>query len=346
AGTSFSVDLKAVDTNNNLVDSGPNNYTGTKTMSFTDSVAGNAPDSTPPSFPGNPVTFTNGVADSLSITYYNAATGRTVEADDTATPVSGTASTTFIVQANSVNNYGVSASTPQTAGVAFNVTVTARDAWNNSLGSLYSAPAGTYVWTTTAGNAPDTTAPVIGTLIQGNFASGVATKSVTLYKAESGITFTAGEPSPSTVTGISGGVTVNPGSISADPNDSTVTGDASVSTNTNTTITITLKDTWRNPKANIPAADVILSATSLNEITQPSSPTDANGITSGQIRWSNTGEKIVQVTIQNSSLVQNDGSTPDADGKLDDTHTITVFFTAKVEIKGGTELRGGSLIGQ
>jgi len=346
AGTSYTVDFKAVDANNNLVNSGSNNYNGNKTISFADSVAGNAPNSQAPSFPGSPVTFTNGEANALSVTYYNAATGRTVEADDTATPVSGTTSTTFTVQAEAVNNYGVSASTPQTAGVAFNVTVTARDSWNNSLGSLYSAPAGTYIWTTTAANAPDTTAPTIGTLIQGNFVSGVATKSVTLYKAESGVTFTASEPSPSTVTGISSGVTVNPGSISADVNDSTVTGDASVNTNTNTTITITLKDTWRNPKSSVPAADVVLSATPTETITQPSSPTDASGVTTGQIKWSNIGDKTVTVTIQTSTLVQNDGSTPDADGKLDDTHTITVVFSAKVEIKGGTELRGGSLLGQ
>lgn len=347
AGVSYTVDFKAVDANNNLVDSGPNNYTGSKTISFADSVAGDAPNSQTPSFPASPVTFTNGAADTLSVTYYNAAASRTVEADDTGTPVSGVVSTTFTVQAGSINNYGVSASTPQIAGVAFNVTVTARDSWNNSLGSLYSAPAGTYVWTTTAGLAPDTTAPVIGTLIAGNFTNGVATKSVTAYKAESGVTFTASEPSPSTVTGTSGGVTENPGSISADVNDSTVTGDASVSTDTNSTITITLKDTWRNPKSSVPAANVVLGATATEIITQPSSATDANGVTTGQVKWSNVGEKTVTVTIQTSTLVQNDGTTPDADGKLDDTHTITVVVSANaVKIKGGMKLRSGSLLGQ
>ena len=61
AGTSFSVDIKAVDQYNNLVDSGPNNYDGSKTISWGDSVAGNAPDTTSPSFPGSPITFTNGI---------------------------------------------------------------------------------------------------------------------------------------------------------------------------------------------------------------------------------------------------------------------------------------------
>lgn len=147
AGTSFTVDIKAVDAYNNLVDSGPNNYTGAKTISWAASAAGNSPSGQAPSFPGS-VTFTNGAANTLTITCYNATTLRTVDADDTGTPVSGTASSTFTVQAGAMQNYGVvPAAAGQTAGVAFNVTLLARDQWNNALGVLYAAQAGTYTWT-------------------------------------------------------------------------------------------------------------------------------------------------------------------------------------------------------
>lgn len=344
SGVSYTVDLKAVDANNNLVDSGVNNYTGSKTFDYSNSVAGNAPDSTPPSFPSTSVTFTNGEANSLSVTYYNAATGRTFQADDTGTPVNGTASTTFIVQANAENNYSVTASTPQTAGVAFDVTITVRDSKNNNLGSLYSAPAGTYVWTTTANNAPDTTAPSMGTLIQGDFTNGAATKSVIFYKAESGATITASEPSPSTVTGTSSSITTNPGNISADINDSLVAAVSPVNKLGYSAITITLKDTWRNPKSGIPTGDIVISGNPSEVSAETLTPSDASGIATGQINWSAEGGKTVMITIQNSTLVQNDGVTPDADGKLDATATVTVVENTKAIIKGGSVIRGRTTI--
>lgn len=344
ASTSFIVDIKAVDTYNNLVDSGPNNYTGAKTISWADSVAGNAPDTTSPNFPGS-TSFTNGESNSKTITYFNAATNRTVEADDTGTPVSGTASNTFTVQAAVVENYNTSTGSPQTAGVAFNVTITARDDWNNSLGALYSAPAGSYVWTTTAGNAPDTTAPSIGTLSQGDFASGVATKSVTLYKAESGRTFTASEPPASTVTGTSGAVTINAGEVSGAASDSTVTGSSSVVTNVALTVTITLLDTWHNPKIGVNSTYIVISGTGGPSITQPSVNTDASGQTTGDLTWTGTGSQTVTIAINTISLVQNDGSTADADGDLDDTHSVTINLPAgSSRLQGGTTIQGGTTL--
>jgi hypothetical protein len=153
----------------------------------------------------------------------------------------------------------------------------------------------------------------------------VATKSVSLYNAESGVTFTAGEPSPSSVAGTSGSVTVSPGDISADSNDSSVTGNATVADSTPLTITITLKDTWRNPISGVAAGNVVLAASGGGEsITQPSSPTDSSGQTTGSITWSTSGSKTVSATIGTVTLVQNDGTSADADGKLDDTLGVTV----------------------
>jgi hypothetical protein len=343
AGTAFSVDIKAVDAYNNLVDSGPSIYTGSKTISFNDSLAGNAPNAQAPSFPSSSVTFTNGEANGLSITYYNATSGRTVEADDTGTPVSGTASSTFSVLAANAANYGVSASSPQTAGANFNVTVTARDDWNNPLGNLYSPPSGSYVLTTASGNAPDGTTPSLGTLAQGDFTNGVATKTVTLYNAGTA-TVTASEPGPSTVTGTSGSIVVNPGSVSGHVDDSLVTGNATGTQGSPFTVTITLRDTWRNPVPGVLAGYITVSATGSPSITQPSVNTDSNGQTTATLTWAGTGTYTISVAIGTITLVQNDGVTADSDGFLDDTHEVTINAPGggpSSGIRGGTRIQGG-----
>src|SRR5680860_1902671 len=98
-------------------------------------------------------------------------------------------------------------------------------------------------------------------LAQGDFAVGVATKSVTLYKVEAGVTFTATEPPASTVTGTSSGVPLDPGHISAHNLDSSVTGNATGSTSSPVTVTITLLDTWRNPISGVLSSNITLSGT-------------------------------------------------------------------------------------
>lgn len=346
AGTSFSVDLRAVDEFNNLVDSGPNNYTGPKTLSYINSVAGPSPSGTSPSFPSTSVSFSDGSADDLSVTYFNASAGQTFRADDTATPVTGMASSTFTTQSNEITDYNVASAGPiQTAGASFNVQVIAIDNWENQLGSLYNPPSGAYTWSTTATVAPDSTAPSIGELSQSDFSNGIATKSVTLYREEADITFTAEEPSPSTVSGISNTVAVQSGSISAHPSDSFITAASTVGENEALSITVTLRDAWQNPKTGVPPANIIIYATGPANITQPSSATNSNGQTTGSIIWSTRGTYEATVEIDGLSLVQGDGSTPDTDGFLDDSHTIEVILPgADARIRGGATIRGGTTI--
>ena len=226
----------------------------------------------------------------------------------------------------------------QTAGSPFNITkLTATDNYFNiNIGYTgvrtiaYSGPS----------SAPDSTTPSYTTSVSFTNGQSTTTLATTLYKAEA-----------TTITATDGGsyghasssVTVNPGEVSADSSDSTVTGNTTVVLDTDTTITITLRDTWRNPKSGVAAGNITLSATATNTITQPSSDTNASGVTTGLVRWSDTGEKTVSVAISTIPLVQNDGSTPDADGYLDDTHTITAEVrAASTTIKGGTKIRGGT----
>jgi hypothetical protein len=226
----------------------------------------------------------------------------------------------------------------RTAGSSFNITsISATDDYFN-VNTGYSG-AKTLAYTGPS-NAPDTTAPSYTTSVSFTNGQSTTTLATTLYKAEAvTITVTDGGQYGHA----SSSVTVNPGEVSADSNDSTVTGNASSYVDTNVTITVTLKDTWKNPKSGVAAAYITLSATATNNITQPSSATDANGQTTETINWSDTGEKTVSVAISTISLVQNDGSTPDADGYLDDTHVITAETRpASTTIKGGTKIRGGT----
>ncbi len=105
----------------------------------------------------------------------------------------------------------VPAAGPYTAGTAFDVTITAVDQFENPLGGADYVTAEPYTWATNASDAPDGTPPDIGTLVAGDFTDGVAIKSVTLYCAESGVTFTATDDNA--ITGTSDPpITVNPGS--------------------------------------------------------------------------------------------------------------------------------------
>ena len=168
---------------------------------------------------------------------------------------------------------------------------------------------------------------------------------MTLYNDQTGITFTAAEPGPSTVSGTSNSINVDPGEISAHVNDSSVTGNSTGGTDTQHVMTITLLDTWENPISGVSSSYITLSGTGSPSITQPSSNTDVNGQTTGSMSWSGAGSYTVSVQISTVSLVQNDGSTPDADGYLDDTHGITISVQPfSSGLRGGSTIQGGATI--
>jgi hypothetical protein len=135
-------------------------------------------------------------------------------------------------------------------------------------------------------------------------------------------------------------ITVGAGSISADVSDSTVTGNASVYVNTPVTVTVTLYDTWENPKSGITASHITL-VSSGGTISQPSANTNSDGITTGTVQWASSGSKTVQVQITTDTLVQNNGTSTDADGYLDNTLSVLVEAAASAErVKGNVRLKG------
>lgn len=344
AGNSFGATLYAVDTYFNLVDSGTNNYSGNKFISWSNSVAENSPRGDVPVFPVSNINFVNGVSTTLlNATYFYSAGNRTIRADDINTPVQGIASSSFTVQPESAHYYDTTTGNVQKAGVPFNITIAAKDVYANALGSLYAAPFGTYTWTSTATNSPDGTPPILGNLLSTDFINGTATKNVILFNAQA-VSFTVGEPNSSTVTG-SVSTTVEPGDVSADANDSTVMGNPTGFDSRAETITIIIKDTWRNPISNLNKSYITVSGTGSASVEQPILNTNANGVTTAKITWISIGDYSVRVSISGVKLVQNDGFATDLDGFLDSTHSITIYENhPSTRLQGGTKIQGGTRI--
>lgn len=215
----------------------------------------------------------------------------------------------------------------------FNVNPTSTNYDNDTRTLAYSGPA----------TAPDGTTSSFTTAVQFTNGQSTTTLATTLYKAES-TTITVTDSGSFGLA--SDSVTVNPGEISADPADSTVVmSSATGFSETPYTVTITLKDTWRNPKESVASANITIAASASSSVTQPSAPTNASGVTTGSVTWTSIGAKTVDVTISTVSLVQNDGSTADADGKLDDTHSITISVVpSSTGINSGSKIKSGTRI--
>ncbi len=167
AGTAFNETLTEIDAYGNTA----TGYTGSQTVTFTGPAS--SPNNTAPSYPAS-VTFTAGTG-TASITLYDAQTTALTATQGSTTGTSGS----FTVAPATTHQIGASASSPQTAGTAFNLTLTAQDTWGNATGSLsgtktisFSGPAHS-----PNGNVPAYPASV-------SFSAGAGTASITLYDAQ------------------------------------------------------------------------------------------------------------------------------------------------------------------
>jgi hypothetical protein len=173
-----------------------------------------SPSGTAPAYPGptascstgqSGLSFNSSGQATASITLYNASTTTNLTVKDAATQTKTGSSGNFTVTAGSNHQIGASAASPQTAGTAFNVTLTAQDSWGNATGNLsgtknvsFSGPS----------NSPNNTAPSYPATA--SFSGGNATASVTLYKAET-TTITANDTTDSLNGTASNNITVNTG---------------------------------------------------------------------------------------------------------------------------------------
>jgi hypothetical protein len=197
AGTSFSVSMTAEDASGNTVVA----YTGSQAITF--SGPSNSPGGTAPAYPGS-VSFSAGLG-TASVTLYDAQSTTLTAAQGSATGTSGS----VVVAAGANHQIAASASSPQTAGTAFNVTLTAQDSWGNVPGTLsgtknvsFSGPA----------NSPNGSAPVYPATA--SFSAGHATVSVTLKDAQT-TTLTASDTTDGFGGVASGAIVVGPGAASS-----------------------------------------------------------------------------------------------------------------------------------
>ena len=197
AGTAFSATITAQDAAGNTVAA----YTGAQTIGF--SGPSNSPSGTAPSYPAN-VSFASGVG-TAPITLYDA---QSTTLTATQGSVTGT-SASITVAAGANQQIVASAGSSQVAGTAFNVTLTAQDAWGNTPGTLsgtknvsFSGPA----------SSPNGSAPVYPATA--SFSAGHATASVTLKDAQT-TTITASDTTDGLAGVASGAIVVGPSTASS-----------------------------------------------------------------------------------------------------------------------------------
>ena len=184
-----------------------------------------------PAYPAS-VNFTNGVG-TASITLYDAQTTSLTVSQNSATGSSGnfTVNGTGTIGSFVLSNIGT-----QTAGTAFNVTITAADPYGNAATGY---PNGNHALTFTGpSNSPNGHVPSYPAQV--NFTNGVGTANITLYDAQT-TTLTASATGPN-LTGTSNSFTVNGRAASA----FSITNPGTQTAGTQFNLTITAVDAYGN----------------------------------------------------------------------------------------------------
>jgi hypothetical protein len=188
AGESFAETITALDSSGNTATS----YSGAKTLSFSGPSA--APEGETPKYT-TALTFNAGSTTS-SITLFKAETPLLK-----ATQGALTGSASFVVSPASANKFSFSSISTQTAGSAFETTLTAKDKWGNTATSYSGSTPMTFEGPTAS---PQGDAPKYPATVTFNAGSGKASP-ITIYDAGStALTATAG-----TISGKSASFTVN-----------------------------------------------------------------------------------------------------------------------------------------
>ncbi len=192
AGVAFNVTLTAIDEYGNTATS----YAGAKTLTW--SGPANAPNGTPPEYPASAttVTFAAGVGTASQLKLYDAQS-TTLKAKEST--IEGTTPASFTVKAAAATSFSVPTPAEQTAGTAFNVTLTAWDPWHNIAKSYAGAKTVSFSEPSTSpsGKAPSYPATV-------TFTAGAGTASIKLYDAQT----TTLKAIEGTIEGASGAFTV------------------------------------------------------------------------------------------------------------------------------------------
>ena len=220
AGVAFAVTATAKDVHGNT----DTNYVGTPTLSNNFSSTGGVP--VAGTFPA----FVGGVGTSSGTIDYTAESLRTVTVTDTGkTGTSGA----FTVGPAGLDHFAIASIPSQTAGVAFAVTATAKDAFNNTVTSYTGTPTLSNNFSSTGG------APHAGTFPAFSGGVGTSNSDTIDFTAESGRTVTVTDTGKF---GTFGTFTVHP----ATADHLVVTAPVSVGLGAPFTVTVTAKDAFNN----------------------------------------------------------------------------------------------------
>jgi hypothetical protein len=189
AGSAFADTLTALDAYGNTATA----YAGSKAIAF--SGPSSSPNATAPKYPAS-VSFASGVG-TASIALYKAESTALTAKDGSVSGSSGS----FTVNPASASSFSLPTPAAQTAGSAFEGTLTALDAYGNTATGYTGSKAIAF---SGPSSSPNSTAPKYPASV--SFSSGVGKAPITLYKAES-TTLTAKEGA---VSGSSASFTVNP----------------------------------------------------------------------------------------------------------------------------------------
>ncbi|MCX6879523.1 MAG: autotransporter-associated beta strand repeat-containing protein [Verrucomicrobia bacterium] len=253
------------------------NFTGTVTFSGTAGVTGTSG------------VFVGGVS-SDSVTPTTAGSGMTL----IVTGAGKTGSVTFDVIAGAATSLTASGfPSPQTAGVPGSVTVTAKDAYNNTATGY----TGTIQITSSDGAAD---LPANYTFVPGDNGVHTFTAAVTL-KTQGVQSINATDPGVA-ITGTQSGIIVNPGPVSAGSSTVAATPTSVVANGTSfATITVTLKDAFNNP---IPGKTVTLasSRSATDAISAASGLSNANGVVTFAVTSTTPGSAVFTATDATDSV--------------------------------------------
>jgi N-acetylneuraminic acid mutarotase len=256
------------------------------------------------------LTVTGNLAGSVTITATATGSGGTLT-PGTGNPI------TFTVNPGTVTQFVFSTiSSPQIAGTAFNISITAEDA-NNNTDTTYDGNGDKVMLTSTG-------ALVGAPITSPSFTKGVLSIGVTINNTGS-FTITAIATGNSGIKGTSKGFTVNPAAVSA--TTSTVSASpASVTADgvTASTITVTLKDAFGNLVSN-KTVSLTASGGSSN-ISTASGLSNANGV----VTFTVTDTKAEAVTYTAKDATDNTTITP----------TASVTFTAGAPVAGNSTISG------
>jgi hypothetical protein len=275
AGVGFPVTVTALDTYNNVA----TGYTGTIALTSTDGAA----------VLGANATLTSGIG-TFSVTLKTSGT-QTVTATDTATSSFTAHTSGIVVAAANPTHFVLTGQSAATAGVGFNLTVTAEDQFNN-VAAGYS---GNVALTSSDTNA---IVPVTGKNVM---AAGVGTFSATLTTSGTQ-TLTATDSLLSTLTKATGGITV----AAAAASQYVVTTPAAETHSVGFKLTVTAEDQFNNTATGY--AGTLIFSGSDTAGTYHANATLTSGVGTFSATLVTTGNQTVTVEDSASSVTGTSGT--------------------------------------